>query len=260
MRSAFCRRASRSAQRSSLPAAGWPAFCRRAVAQGAHLMRQLLRAAAHGLRLVAAEMKFGPAARENEPQPRQSSASRYCRIGTAEKSFGRSPSSSMVGARLFVSTENTSASSSCSRRARCASSSRSSRGLASPSARKHTSRHSRGDTPENRPSSHLSSVAAVTGPESSCARCSGVVSNRTGCRAQRQAVKHARLHLARLAHGGIHAAHAVEDVPVGADEDDVRLAAKHFNNELLFDRRAELIAPVEIEQRACARSPAGKYP
>ena len=48
------------------------------------------------------------------------------------------------------------------------------------SARKHTSRHSRGDTPENRPSSHLSSVAAVTGPESSCVRCSGVVSNRTG--------------------------------------------------------------------------------
>ena len=30
----------------------------RAVAQGAHLMRQLLRAAAHGLRLVAAEIKF----------------------------------------------------------------------------------------------------------------------------------------------------------------------------------------------------------
>lgn len=45
----------------------------RAVAHGAHLMRQLLRAAAHGLRLVAAEIKliqqFG-----NEPQPRLESA------------------------------------------------------------------------------------------------------------------------------------------------------------------------------------------
>ena len=68
----------------------------------------------------------------------------------------------------------------CARRARCASSSRSKRGLASPSARKHTSRHSSGDTPEKSPSSHLSTVAAVIGAESTCVRCSGVVSNSTG--------------------------------------------------------------------------------
>ena len=39
--------------------------------------------------------------------------------------------------------------------------------------------------------------------------------------AQRQAVKQARLHLTRLAHGGIHTAHAVDDMPVGTDEDNV---------------------------------------
>ena len=36
-------------------------------------------------------------------------------------------------------------------------------------------------------------------------------------------------------------------MPVGADEDDVRLAAEHLDDELLFDRRAEFVAPVEVE-------------
>jgi len=36
-------------------------------------------------------------------------------------------------------------------------------------------------------------------------------------------------------------------VPVAADEDDVRLAAEHLDNKLLFDRRAEFIPPVEVE-------------
>ena len=36
-------------------------------------------------------------------------------------------------------------------------------------------------------------------------------------------------------------------MPVAADEDDVRLAAEHLDNKLLFDRRAEFIPPVEVE-------------
>ena len=36
-------------------------------------------------------------------------------------------------------------------------------------------------------------------------------------------------------------------MPVAADEDDVRLAAEHLDNKLLFDRRAEFITPVEVE-------------
>lgn len=36
-------------------------------------------------------------------------------------------------------------------------------------------------------------------------------------------------------------------MPVTADEDDVRLAAEHLNDEPLFDRRAEFIPPVEVE-------------
>lgn len=36
-------------------------------------------------------------------------------------------------------------------------------------------------------------------------------------------------------------------MPVAADEDDVRLAAEHLDNKLLFDRRAEFVPAVKVE-------------
>ena len=220
----------------------------RAVAQGAHLMRQLLRAAAHGLRLVAAEIKFV------QQLGKRAAAAAFQRVLILQDRHGgkilRPVAVEQHGGHEIVRLDRE------HQRVQLVLQARALRIVQPLEPGAGIAERAEAHLPaqQGRHAGEQTQQPLIKHPRSDRAgeQLRALLRRRVKqdrlVLPQRQAVKQARLHLARLAHGGIHAAHAVDDVPVGADEDDVRLAAKHFNNELLFDRRAELIAPVEIEQ------------
>ena len=219
----------------------------RAVAQGAHLMRQLLRAAAHGLRLVAAEIKLvqqlgkrAAAAAFQRPLILQDRhGGKILRPVTVEQHGGRKVVrldrkhervQLVLQARALRIVRPLEPGAGIAERAEAH--------LPAQQGR-HTGKQAQQPLIERRRRDRAG--------EQLRALLRRRVEQDRLVLPQRQAVKQARLHLARLAHGGIHAAHAVDDVPVGADENDVRLAAKHLDDEPLFDRCAEFIAAVEIQ-------------